>query len=488
MQTTVEIYATLRNFTERKEVLNAEGETVGEALKSLTEKFPELQKALYDEQGSLRKFFNIYVNDTPVDELSGADTPLKEKDTLLLLPSIAGGSQTYEPLIDAERAKAEKLDDKEIDRYGNHLLLREIGVKGQKRLKAAKVLIIGLGALGSPVAEYLAAAGIGTLGIWDDAKAALSDTQTQILHGSRDAKRPKVMSARDTIRALNPLVKVETYAEELTAENIPDIISQYDVVCDCSGSFRTRYLISDACTLHGIPDVFAAVFQYEGRIGIFGQKGGPCLRCQFPETPPSDLIPSCASGGMIGPLPGVIGSYQAIETIKLLIGGGEHLVNTQLIVDVWNNRSHRIHVSPDPDCPLCGKNPTIHTVEDFDYEDFCGLKEDDEELPVEGIEPEELARRLDAGEELTLIDVREPHERAIIRFPDAIWIPIGQLSRRQNELNPNIDTIFICREGKRSILAINTLREAGYKGPMYNLKGGMDAGKDLILSGENGWL
>lgn len=484
MGVTVEIYATLRNFVEHRHAVEGTGRTVGEVLSSLTAQYPELKNALYTEDGAVRKFFQTYVNEEPA-ELSAAVT---EQDRILLLPSIGGGSGHYDALIEKERTKAQTLDDKEIDRYGNHLLLKDIGVKGQKRLKAAKVLVVGLGALGTPVVQYLAAAGVGTLGLWDSMTVAPSDTQSQVMHGARDAKRPKVMSARDTVRAINPAVKVETRNEEITAENVTEAIAGYDVVVDCSGSFRTHYLLSDACTLARVPDVFAAIFQYEGRVGIFGMEGGPCLRCQFPETPPGDLIPSCASGGVIGPLPGVIGSYQAIEVIKLLIGGGEHLIGEQLLIDTWNNTTAKLQVPKSDACPLCGKAPLIFMVEEFDYEDFCGLKEDENELPVEGIEPEELARRIDAGEELTIIDVREPHERAVIRFPNAIWIPIGQLARRQNELDPNVDTIFICREGKRSILAIHTLREAGYKGPMYNLKGGMEAGKDLILANENGWL
>lgn len=484
MNVTVEIYATLRGFVNHEEKVTGNGSSVKEVLSDVCGSYPELKKALYTEDGVSRKFFQIYVNEEP----ASLDARVGENDRILLLPAIAGGSKLPDALIGKERSKEEKLDDKEIERYGNHLLLKDIGVKGQKRLKAAKVLVIGLGALGSPVVQYLAAAGVGTLGLWDDAKVTAGDTQSQVIHGSRDVKRPKVMSARDTVKALNPLVKIETYQDEPNASNLPEIIANYDLVADCTSSFKTRYLISDACTFAGIADVFAAVFQYEGRVGVYGLRGAPCLRCQFPETPPGDLIPSCAAGGVLSPLPGVIGSYQAAEIIKLLIGGGETLVGENLIIDVWNNRTAKVKVPRSDTCPICGQNPTIFEVEDFDYEEFCGLKEDENEIPVEGIEPEELARRIDAGEELTIIDVREPHERAIIRFPNALWIPIGQLARRQNELDPNRDTIFICREGKRSILAINTLREAGYKGPMYNLKGGMEAGKDLILSNENGWL
>jgi adenylyltransferase/sulfurtransferase len=429
----------------------------------------------------------VYINDKNINALQGLKTKVSSQDELLLLPVIAGGAPS-ESIISNERRKDIVLDDKEIDRYEKHLLLREIGVKGQKKIKAAKVLIAGAGSLGSPAALYLGAAGVGTIGIADFDEVSVSNLQSQIAHGTRDIHRPKTASVKDAIRLINPLVKVEVYPVKLNAENIESIIEDYDVIVDATDNYAARYLINDACVLSGKPVVFGAMYQFEGNVTVYDAKKGPCFRCQFPAPPPAGIVPTCAEGGVISTLPGIIGSVQANEVLKLIIGGADSLIGEMFVYDVWNNVSKKLHVEKNENCPVCGKNPNIFKVEDFDYEDFCGLRQEKDEIPVEGIEPEELAERIDRGEEITIIDVREPHERAIVRFPNAIVIPIGQLARRQKELNPDIDTIFICREGKRSILAINTLREAGYKGPMYNLKGGMEAARNIIFSHEGAWL
>lgn len=486
MQITVYVAATLRGFVNKQSKVVAEGGTVREVIQNLQDEYPDSRKALFNEEGKLRPFVSVYVNNTRIPEQNW-DAPLTESDSLLLLPAIAGGAPT-QSVIPEERRKETTLDDAEIERFNRHLLLKEISVKGQKRIKAARVLVIGLGALGSPVVQYLAAAGIGTIGVSDSNEVALGDIQSQIIHSTRDVHRPKTASAKDTIRAINPMIKVEVYSNELTADNISDIIEDYDVVIDCSDNYRSRYLINDACVLAGKPVVFGAVYQFEGQVSVFDAKNGACFRCQYPSPPPVGLVPTCASGGVISPLPGIVGSIQANEALKLIIGGGETLRGKLLVVDSWNLTGRIVSVHKDENCPVCGRNTTIHKVEDYDYDDFCGLKHDESEEPVESLEPEELVRRIESGEPLTIIDVREPHERAICRFPNAIAIPIGQLVRRQKELDPEIDTIFICREGKRSILAINTLREAGYKGPMYNLKGGFEAAKNIIFSNEGAWL
>lgn len=487
MAITVFISATLRSFVNRNAKLELKGETVGDILKSLADEYPESGKALFDQEKNLRPFVNVYVNNKNINTLLGLQTKVNDSDEILLLPVIAGGASA-ESLISDERRKEVTLDDKEIDRYGKHLLLREIGVKGQKKIKAAKVLIVGVGGLGSPIALYLGAAGVGTIGIADFDEVAIGNLQNQVTHGTRDINRPKAASARDSVRLINPFVKVETYNVRLEAENIESIIEGYDVVVDATDNYAARYLINDACVLSGKPVVFGAMYQFEGYVTVYDALKGPCFRCQFPAPPPAGLIPTCAEGGVISTLPGIIGSYQANQVLKLIIGGADSLIGEMMVFDIWNNETKKIRVGKNEKCPVCGKNPTIFRVENFDYEDFCGLRQTDDEIPVEGIEPDELAARIERGDELTIIDVREPHERAIIRFPNAVVIPIGQLARRQKELNPDIDTIFICREGKRSILAINTLREAGYKGPMYNLKGGVEAARDIIFSNEGAWL
>ena len=473
MAVTVVIPTTLRLFTEHRSEIELEGNTVGEVLTNLSEEYPETKKVLFDEKAHLRTFVNVFVNDENIRDLDKFETKLRSGDELILIPAIAGGSGVESVIGDR---KTEKLTNDEITRYSRHLLLQEIGVKGQKRLKAAKVLIVGAGGLGTPLIQYLAAAGVGTLGIIDFDDVEETNLQRQVIHGTRDIGRPKVASAKDSVKQINPLVKVETYNMRLTAENAEDIISQYDVVADASDNYPTRYLVNDTCVLLGKPDVFGAMYQFEGQVAVYYAQHGPCYRCMYPAPPPAGLVPSCAMGGVVGVLPGVIGTLQANEVIKLIVGGGKNLIGRVITFDAWNLKWRELRIRKDDECPICGKNRTITGIEEIDYEDFCGLSaQKEEEEKVEGIEPEELRRRMDAGEKITIIDVREPHERAIAKFPDAKVIPIGQLERRQKELDSSIDTVFVCKEGKRSILAVNTLREAGYKGPMYNLKGGTNA-------------
>lgn len=471
MSVTVLIPTTLRSFTNRRSEIELEGNNVREVIQALADEYPETKKAIFEEDGTPRAFINIFVGDSNIKGLQGFDTPVKDGDEIMLIPAIAGG-RAEDSVISEDRK--ESLTNDEITRYSRHLLLREVGVKGQKKLKAAKVLIVGLGGLGAPLAQYLAAAGVGTIGLVDFDEVEASNLQRQVIHGSRDLGRPKVASAKDSIRAINPLVKVETYNLLLTKENALDIIGEYDIVADATDNYKARYLINDACVLLGKPDVFGAMYQFEGQASVYYAKEGPCYRCIYQTPPPPGLVPSCAEGGVVGVLPGIIGTIQANEIIKLIVGGGHPLMGRLLTLDAWKMKFRELKLEKNPDCPICGKNPSITELEEYDYEEFCGLKKQEEDEPVEAIEAKVLKKRLDAGEKIMIIDVREPHERAIVKFPDAKVIPIGQLARRQNELNPDIDTVFICKEGKRSILAINTLREAGYKGKMYNLKDGIN--------------
>lgn len=473
MAVTVVIPTTLRLFTEHRSEVEIEGKTVGEVLTLLSDEYPECKKALFDENGQIRAFVNVFVNDENIRDLKDFDTEVKDGDEVILIPAIAGGSGIESVLGDR---KGDKLTNDEITRYSRHLLLQEIGVKGQKRLKAAKVLIVGAGGLGTPLAQYLAAAGVGTIGIIDSDEVEESNLQRQVIHGTRDIGRPKVASAKDSIKQINPLVKVEAYNKRLTAENAEEIISEYDVVADASDNYPTRYLVNDTCTLLGKPDVFGAMYQFEGQVAVYYAEHGPCYRCMYPAPPPAGLVPSCAMGGVVGVLPGVIGTLQANEVIKLIVGGGKNLIGRVVTFDAWNMKWRELKVHKNDSCPICGKNRTITTIEDFDYEDFCGITQQrEEEAEVEGIAPKELKRRIDEGEKINIIDVREPHERAIAKFPEAKVIPIGQLERRKNEFDESVDTVFVCKEGKRSILAVNTLREAGYGGPLYNLQGGTNA-------------
>ena len=486
------ISATLRNFFGKNAQVEIPASSVRKALAILLDMYPDAKNVLYDDNNKLRNFIQIYINNKSLALDALWETPLPEDTEILLLPAIAGGAPivdntSVDSLISDERRKAVSFDDSEVERFGRHLMLREIGVKGQKRIKAAKVVVAGAGALGSPVIQYLAAAGVGTIKVIDFDEVSLENLQSQVLHGTRDIKRPKVASAKDKVKNINKNIELVAEKVKLDSSNILEEIDGYDLVVDCSDNYKARYLINDACALHGIPVVFGAIYQFEGQVSVFNLDGGPCYRCQFPSPPPAGLIPSCSEGGAISPLPGIVGSIQANEALKLILGIGEHLNGKLLHIDSLNLTSRILKVERNRACPICGSNPTITDVEEIDYEELCGLKTKNE-IPVEGFTPEELAKKIENGDPMTIVDVREPHERAILRFPNAIVIPIGQLARRQKELDPNKDTVFICKQGKRSILAINTLREAGYTGPLYNLKGGVDAMKDIMFSHEGAWL
>jgi adenylyltransferase/sulfurtransferase len=395
------------------------------------------------------------------------------------------------PLIDESRL--EELSREEITRYSRHLLLPEIGVEGQKRLKAAKALLVGTGGLGSPLALYLAAAGVGTLGIVDFDCVEESNLQRQVIHSTRDIGRPKTASAQDRIKGINPRCKVIIHNTLLGSDNALDIIKDYDIVADGTDNYPTRYLVNDACVLLGKPNVYGSIFQFEGQASVFYAKEGPCYRCLYPEPPPPGLVPSCAEGGVVGALPGIVGSLQANEVIKLIAGtqsssgssgsgsagsaGGENknesLIGRLLLFDAWKMKFRELKIDKEPACPICGKNPTIHEL--IDYEQFCGLTRGEEDEPIETITAPELKKRFDAHEKIQVIDIREPHERAIAKFPHAKPIPLGQMTRRMDEFDPKIDAVFICKIGQRSIFAIRALREAGYRGRLLNLRDGVNA-------------
>jgi adenylyltransferase/sulfurtransferase len=365
------------------------------------------------------------------------------------------------------------LSNEDIVKYSRHILLPQVGPKGQERLKAAKVLIVGTGGLGAPLALYLAAAGVGTLGIVDFDFVEASNLQRQIIHGVRDVDRPKVASAQDRIRSINPAVDVVTYNTRLTSANALSIIEDYDVVADGTDNYPTRYLVNDACVLLGKPNVYGSIFQFEGQASVFYAKEGPCYRCLYPSPPPPGLVPSCAEGGVLGVLPGIVGTIQAAETIKLIVGGGDSLIGRLLLFDAWEMRYRELKISKDEACPICGKRPSIHEL--IDYEDFCGLTQGDGEEPIEDICATSLKERLDAGDRIQLIDIREPHEQAFAPFPGAKYIPLGQMARRVGEFDEQADAVFLCKIGQRSKFAIRALREAGYKGKLLNLRDGVNA-------------
>ena len=367
------------------------------------------------------------------------------------------------------------LTNEEILRYSRHLIIPEVGVEGQKKLKEGKVLLIGAGGLGSPLALYLAAAGVGTLGLVDFDVVDLSNLQRQILYGFWDVGRPKLESAREKITALNPLVAVQTYETRLTSANALTILGDYDVIVDGTDNFPTRYLTNDACVLLGKPNVYGSIFRFEGQCTVFDARRGPCYRCLYPHPPPPGSVPSCAEGGVLGVLPGIIGTLQAMETIKLLLGLGEPLIGRLVLYDALSTEFHRLTLRKDPACPLCGEHPTI--TELIDYDEFCGLR-----VPApafDGIEncqisPQELKARLDRSDPLVLIDVREPHEYAICRLEGARLMPFSTFAEQVHELNSADELVLLCRNGLRSLQAVQLLWEAGFR-KLYNLAGGLDA-------------
>jgi molybdopterin/thiamine biosynthesis adenylyltransferase/rhodanese-related sulfurtransferase/molybdopterin converting factor small subunit len=477
--TRVLIPTPLRPYTGQQEIVEIDAATVGEALDRLTTSFADLRRHLYGDEGRLRSFVNIYVNDDDIRYLQREATPLTPGDVVSIVPSVAGGAPA------ATETDLPQLTNDEVGRYSRHLIMPEVGVDGQRRLKNARVLCVGAGGLGSPAALYLAAAGIGTLGIVDFDAVDSSNLQRQILYSTGDVGRPKLASARERLTALNPEVKVVTHDAALTAANALDIFRQYDVVLDGTDNFATRYLVNDACVLLGKPNAYGSIFRFEGQASVFATKGGPCYRCLYPEPPPPGLVPSCAEGGVLGVLPGVIGTIQATETIKLILGGSEPLVGRLLLYDAWRMRFRELKLRRDPACPVCGDEPSIREL--IDYEQFCGVAPAQRAaasataLPAHlQVNVDSLAARLNTGDAPFVLDVREPQEFQICRIPGSVLIPLGALAARLSELPPPDREIVVhCKSGARSAKAVRLLQGRGYT-LARNLEGGILAWIDRV--------
>ena len=374
------------------------------------------------------------------------------------------------------------LTNEEVARYSRHLIMPEVGMEGQLKLKAASVLCIGAGGLGSPVAMYLAAAGVGRIGIVDFDVVDHSNLQRQIIHGTPDVGRPKLESARDSLAAINPEVEVETHDLALSSGNALDVFREYDVIVDGTDNFPTRYLVNDACVLLGKPNCYGSIFRFEGQASVFGAPGGPCYRCLYPEPPPPGLVPSCAEGGVLGILPGVVGTIQATEAVKLIIGAGEPLIGRFLIYDALRMRFRELKLRKDPDCPVCGERRTV--TELIDYDQFCGVTPAaaptaDAPPPSDDATVEQLKARLDSRDEPFILDVREPQEYQICNIPGSTLIPLGELPSRLHELEGRGEMIVHCKSGARSAKAVKLLREAGF-GQAKNLRGGILRWIDVV--------
>jgi molybdopterin/thiamine biosynthesis adenylyltransferase/rhodanese-related sulfurtransferase len=373
------------------------------------------------------------------------------------------------------------LSNEEILRYSRHLIMPEVGMDGQLKLKNASVLLVGAGGLGAPLGLYLAAAGIGRIGLVDFDVVDFTNLQRQVIHGTRDVGRKKLDSASDKMSDINPNVKIEKYEVALTSDNALDILRNYDYIVDGTDNFPTRYLVNDACVLLKKPNIYGSIFRFEGQCTVFAYPGGPCYRCLYPEPPPPGLVPSCAEGGVLGILPGIIGLMQATETVKLILGVGEPLVGRLVLYDALAMKFRELKLRRNPECPVCGDHPTLHKL--IDYQEFCGVPHQEATPPPAAnlgeIEPTEVKQKIDRGDKFVLIDVREPHEYQICKIPTSVLIPLGDLPKRLNELDKNAEIVAHCKSGVRSGKATNLLRENGFKN-VRNMKGGILAWSDKV--------
>jgi sulfur-carrier protein adenylyltransferase/sulfurtransferase len=493
-RTRIRIPMSLRRYARRQSVVEVEGATVGEALAALVARHDHLRRHLYDDQGRLRRFVNIRVNDEDVRHLQRESMPIGTGDRLTIVPGIAGGAE--QPLAGASDPRTSAsgpahgapappawatgadglppLNSEELLRYSRHLILPEVGLLGQRRLKAASVLVVGAGGLGSPLALYLAAAGVGRIGLVDFDRVEESNLQRQVLYGTGALGQEKLAAARARLADLNPHVRVETHGVRLDSGNALELLRPYQVVVDGTDNFPTRYLVNDACALLGKPNVYGSIFRFEGQVSVFDAARGPCYRCLYPDPPPPGLVPSCAEGGVLGVLPGVIGVLQGIETIKLLLGIGEPLIGRLLLFDALGLGFRELKLRKDPSCPLCGEHPTVTGL--IDYQAFCGVAPETAAGDAADWEvgARELADMRGRGEEFALVDVREPHEFEIARIPGATLMPLSTLPARVAELDSSRPLVLHCHHGQRSMRVLEFLRRSGFR-KLKSLRGGIDA-------------
>ncbi len=481
MPITIMIPTALRQFTGGSGRIEVQAGTIGEALDQLTTRHAELRRHLYNDNNALRSFVNVYVNDEDIRHQSGTGTSVKEGDQVMIVPSIAGGVVAQEVAQEEVAEKLPELSNDEIARYSRHLIMPEVGLQGQRRLKAASVLMIGTGGLGAPLGMYLAAAGVGRLGLVDFDVVEASNLQRQIIHGTKDVGRRKIESARDRLSDINPHVEIETHETRLTSQNALTLFRNYDVIVDGTDNFPTRYLVNDACVLLNKPNVYGSIFRFEGQASVFWAERGACYRCLYPEPPPPGLVPSCAEGGVLGVLPGIVGAIQANEAIKIILGADDILTNRLLLFDAWQMKFRELKLQKDPTCPVCGESPSVKEL--IDYEEFCGLRAKPQEEKADRLEEitaGELKHRIDIGDDIQIVDVREPNEYEIARIPGTTLIPLAHVTNRMQEIDPSKETIVHCKAGVRSAKAIAAMKRAGFPGRLINLKGGITAWSDEV--------
>ena len=466
MPVKVMVPTALRQHTGNKDELQLDAGSVNSALQELVSTYPNLRGHLYSENGRLSKFLSIYLNEEEVRYLSGEEMPLEDGDTLMLVPAVAGASGRQ---LSRDRENATFSSD-ELARYSRHLIMPEVGLEGQKALKGASVLIIGAGGLGTPSATYLAAAGVGRIGIVDFDHIERSNLHRQVLYSERDVGKSKAKVAKERLIQINPNVSIEVHEVRLDSSNTLDILRNYDIIVDGTDNFPTRYLVNDACVLLGKPNVYASIFRFEGQASVFYAKEGPCYRCLYPQPPPPGLVPSCAEGGVLGVLPGIMGSIQAAEAIDLILGNGTSLIGRLLLFNALDMRFKELKLKKNPDCPVCGQSPTVKGL--IDYEAFCGVNEELDtkfELSVQAFK-----QALDEKKNIFILDVREPFEYQIAHIDGSKLIPLGQLTQRVNELDTADQIVVYCHTGVRSAQAVRFLNGLGFK-KAKNLKGGIKA-------------
>ncbi|MCI4336663.1 MAG: molybdopterin-synthase adenylyltransferase MoeB [Thermoplasmata archaeon] len=475
----IRIPSALRVYSRGAASLAVDASTVSEALGKWAVGHESLQRRFFGNDGRLRESVSLFLNDVQLLSADRASTPVHDGDRLEIVPSIAGGSGTP-PETKLGAAEASTLTPNRLRRYSRHLLLPEVGLAGQRRMQHARVLIVGLGGLGSPAALYLAAAGVGTIGIVEFDRVDVSNLQRQVLYATSDIDQPKLERGAARLRELNPEITVLTHPGPLRAENALDIIGQYDVVLDGSDNFPTRYLVNDACVLLGKPDVYGSVYRFEGQATVFDGRTGPCYRCLFPEPPPPGSVPTCAEGGVLGVLPGLVGEIQATEALKLVLGIGRSLVGRLLLIDALELEFRELSVRKRPECPICGTHPTIRAL--VDYPAFCGVAapgSEESAVVVPSITAEALAVRLKADPRPLLIDVRLPGEWEIGHLEGACLIPRAELPERVGELTSAAEIVVYCKSGVRSALAVRMLRDLGFT-RVVQLEGGLNAWVERI--------
>ncbi len=466
----------LRQYAANQDAIELQARDVREALGALVGQYDALRRHLYTDDGHLRNFVNVYLNEEDIRYLQKESTPLKDGDTISIVPSIAGGSSSVLESVASRRKDV--LTPAEIKRYSRHLILPEVGMAGQLKLKQSSALVVGAGGLGNPLLQYLGAAGVGRIGIVDFDTIDPTNLQRQVMFTTKDVGRKKLEVAKERVQAINPNVDVQTFDTRLTSENALDVLKDYDVVIDGTDNFPTRYLVNDAAVLLGKPNVYGSIFRFEGQSSVFWASKGPCYRCLYAEPPPPGLVPSCAEGGVLGVLPGIVGSIQAIETLKVLLGKGDTLVGRLLVFDAMKMKFRELKLRKNPDCPICGTHPTIKEL--IDYEEFCGLNAPGERVSEEFlITPDELKGKIDHGANVVLLDVREPMEWEIAHLDGAVLMPVAQVPNRVNELSTADEIVVYCKSGVRSGRVTNFLRELGFR-KVKNLAGGIDEWADRV--------